>query len=165
MCRHVYNYCGILEPNIDMNLVLLDEATPGSYFEYSVCSSVHTAECSSGKLVVTSTTIGGDITDSAPIHVNCEAYSEYTLSITSYDKSGNEVSYYSGDLLCSYVRREINSLSSDDVKATMDAMYTLWSTGEEEGQSLYGENFHNSTFFVEAHHFNAAWYVINQLYY
>jgi hypothetical protein len=39
----------------------------------------------------------------------------------------------------------------------MDAMFTLWSTKEEDGQEKYGENFHNSTYFTSAHDFNAAW--------
>ena len=38
----------------------------------------------------------------------------------------------------------------------MDAFYTLWTTEEEEGQSTYGENFHSSQWFGEAHLFNAG---------
>ena len=56
-----------------------------------------------------------------------------------------------------YVRREIRSLLASDRDAVLDAMYTIYSTEEEEGRSKYGENFHNSTYFTEWHHFNAAW--------
>jgi len=55
-----------------------------------------------------------------------------------------------------YVRREISSLNENDLADTMDAMYTLWSTQETEGQAAYGDNYHSASYFLEAHHFNAA---------
>jgi hypothetical protein len=38
----------------------------------------------------------------------------------------------------------------------MDAMYTLWSVDEDEGQALYGDSYHSSAYFASAHDFNAA---------
>jgi hypothetical protein len=33
----------------------------------------------------------------------------------------------------------------------------MYSVTEEDGQALYGQSFHNSTYYTKAHHFNAAW--------
>jgi hypothetical protein len=39
----------------------------------------------------------------------------------------------------------------------MDAMYTLWSVNDDDGQKLYGNDYHSIDYFIEAHHFNAGW--------
>jgi hypothetical protein len=36
-------------------------------------------------------------------------------------------------------------------------MHEMWKTSEKKGNKKYGDNYHSSTYFVEAHHFNAAW--------
>jgi hypothetical protein len=39
----------------------------------------------------------------------------------------------------------------------MDAMHRLYELTEEEGQQLYGENFHNASYYTALHFFNAGW--------
>jgi len=56
-----------------------------------------------------------------------------------------------------YVRREIRALTSADLEATMDAMFTLWGTSDADGQDLYGEEYLSSKYLTEMHYFNAAW--------
>ena len=51
----------------------------------------------------------------------------------------------------------MRDLTSDDLSSTLDIMYKLWEVSEEEGQELFGENFHSASYFSEAHNFNAAW--------
>ena len=45
-----------------------------------------------------------------------------------------------------YVRRKITTLSDDDLENTLDAMSTLWSTTDEDGQELYGSQRFNNNF-------------------
>jgi hypothetical protein len=79
------------------------------------------------------------------------------IPVVEYNSNGDVLRTTTGQGMCIYVRREIRSLSGTDLATTMDAMHTLWSVSEEEGQETYGSNFHSSSYLLKFHHFNAAW--------
>jgi len=120
-------------------------------YKYTVCPSDSTnpKDCSMGWIYQ------GEYDD--PINVDCSPRDVYTITVVEYNPdsrvSRNE---FTGTALCMYVRREIRSLTSADLNATMDAMYTMWAMSESAGSKKYGSNFHAATYFVEAHEFNSA---------
>jgi len=149
---HLGDYVGVIEPYVPMNLHVTNLDQDASYkFRYTACevvSSVVSDSCSFGEYSSSA---------SRTLELDCEPFDEYELTVTQYDTSTDEVlGTSSGRALCQYVRRDIGSLTDDDLQTAMDAMYTLWSVSDGEGKKLYGNNFHTSLFFAEAHLFNAA---------
>lgn len=148
------DYAGVVEPYASMSLYVQDSASAfaaGHTFRYTICPST-TEEYNA-----TSECTFGEYTESSARHVTveCSPFDTFDITVTEYD--GHDfVRNSTSKAMCMYVRREIRTLSSSDLSATMDAMYALWSTSEEDGQALYGENFHASSYFTEAHTFNAA---------
>jgi Common central domain of tyrosinase len=130
------DYVAIVEPYANMTLYIDNQDMYHTY-EYVVCSDADNS-CQTGKL--------GPSLNSV-VSFACNPYDTFRVEVDNT---------YFGSAICMYVRREIASLSSDDLEQTMDAMYTLWSTDEEEGQLIYGSDFHSATYFAEAHHFNAG---------
>jgi hypothetical protein len=152
------DYDGILEPNAANNLALLDDDSStdtGVYFLYTVCPSGSSggSDCYTG-----SYSLSGDGPGTVSVTPACAPYDEFDLTVTAYDSSsGSELFSTEGSLLCLYVRREIRALTEDDLTKTMDAMYTMWATTDEDGQELYGANYQSAKFLLEYHFFNAAW--------
>ena len=130
------NVDAIIEPYANMTLYIDNQDMYHTY-EYVVCSDADNT-CQTGQL--------GPSLNSG-VNFACNPYDTYSVAVDNT---------YFGSAICLYVRREISSLSSDDLEQTMDAMYTLWSTDEETGQLMYGSDFHSATYFAEAHHFNAG---------
>jgi len=154
------NYSAVIEPWASMELVYYgssgsSSSSSSSVYSYKVCpvSSNSESDCASGVYD------SNDSSKSTYVKVECSSWDEYSFTVSSYAISTDEdpQDSYSGYAICMYVRREIRDLTTEDLIATMDAMFTLWSTKEEDGQEKYGENFHNSTYFTSAHDFNAAW--------
>lgn len=144
-------YYAIIEPYAPMLLYAEDyEEDDTNYFEVEVCSMSDSSKCSYG-------TLSNVANASVAVTTACTPYDTFSVSITKFTVDGEKQGKSGGVAVCLYVRRELRGLTDNDLSKTMDAMYTLWSTSDEEGRSLYGDNFHNSTYFVEAHHFNAAW--------
>ena len=156
--KFLEDYTAVIEPYANNLLYIFNLDSSADYtYEYSACSydstkqKVSDEDCKSGEM-----TSSSDSTTS--VTFECNPYDEYYITVSEYLDGSDDASRTAvGLAMCMYVRREIRSLTKFDLSATMDAMYALWSTTEEEGQSLYGSDFHNSTYFVEAHHFNAAW--------
>ena len=141
----------IVEPNAKMHLYVEDfSARSQHYYSFEICSS--TDDCQVG--FVKSSGIGLDYKS---IEFSCEPFETFDVTISKYSDDDELENEYTGSAICMYVRREMRSLTSDDLEATMDAMYTLWSTTDEDGQKLYGSDFHNITYLLQMHHFNAAW--------
>jgi hypothetical protein len=130
------NVDAIIEPYANMTLYIDNQDMYHTY-EYVVCSDSDNT-CQTGQL-------GSTLNNG--VSFACNPYDTFSVTVDNT---------YFGSAICMYVRREISSLSSDDLEQTMDAMYTLWSTDEEEGQLIYGSDFHSATYFAEAHHFNAG---------
>lgn len=88
--------------------------------------------------------------------IPCEAHSELTVKII-VRKDKEDIGTVEFSAVCIYVRRELRSLSSDDLETVLETMHTMWETSESDGQELYGENYHSIDWFAGMHDFNAAW--------
>lgn len=147
------DYIGVIEPYANNNLYVYNIDPNSDYtFKYTACpydSSTQIASssnCASGSLSKTS---------SEPINLSCKPYDEYQITIAKYIDD-DETTTSTEVAVCMYVRRDIKSLNSDDLSATMDAMYQLWALSDSEGQEKYGSNFHSSNWLTSAHLFNSA---------
>jgi len=143
-------YDGVIEPHATMELTTKTFGLySGSYFTYQItcdeCEDVYEGVY--------------DAASSTTVTIPCDPYESYSLILNEYESSdsNNIVDSSEGKLLCIYVRREIRSLSKADLNSAIKAMHEIYNHTEEKGQSLYGSNYHNSTYFVNAHAFNAAW--------
>ena len=52
---------------------------------------------------------------------------------------------------CKYVRRELRTLSTNDVARFLDAAQTLWKVREREGQLKYGSHYRDIHYFTRKH--------------
>jgi hypothetical protein len=99
---------------------------------------------------------GNLVTES--VVTQCNAFDELKIGVKKYKTGSTDPVATAYDMvICMNVRREIRDLTDRDLDKTLDAMYALWSTTDEEGQEKYGEDFHNITYLLQMHHFNAAW--------
>ena len=148
------DYDAIIEPYTNTNFMLLENADTdeeaSSTYRYSVCEKDNSDVCYKGEYA------SQNADKSTTVNVACSPYDEFDISISQVSSEGEVLRKATGSAVCMYVRREIRGLSDDDLDKTMDAMYTLWSVDEEEGQELYGENYHPASYFAAAHDFNAA---------
>jgi len=146
------DYISVVEPSASMSIYVEDaesEFSLGNEFRYTVCplsTANSTESCKLGEYSADAT---------RPIKLDCTPYDTFEVTLTKYNGM-TEIKTWVGQALCMYVRREIRTLSTSDLSKTMDAMHVLWEYGDEDGQDLYGENFHSSAYFSEAHTFNAA---------
>lgn len=91
------------------------------------------------------------------LKIECRAYDLLTASIEQFDANNKLVNRIDGVRgMCMYVRREIRSLSADDLSAFIAATAVVYSTEQEKGEALYGGNFRNSSYLLRWHHFNAG---------
>jgi hypothetical protein len=148
--KFLEKYNGVIEPHALNQLAILTSDSSVNSYKYSLCSTSSTSTCYSGEY------FPEDVDSSTGVTVPCDSFDEFNVEVTAYDSNGVVLTYTEGSAVCMYVRREIQSLTQEDLKSTMDTMYTLWTTPEEEGQQLYGENYHDADYFTAAHDFNAA---------
>ena len=140
----------IIEPYAT-NGLFVTGLTDDSLYRYQICPEEQGSDCFYGVLSLNMMMV-------EEVDIECEPYDLMTVTIKSYSsKTGEEEGNYEGTAMCMYVRREIRGLSDEDLTATLDSMYALWSTEEEEGQELYGDDFHSASYLLKIHHFNAAW--------
>lgn len=148
----------VLEPYSEMNLYIID-GTENADIQYScvLCqydqSTGQTSQQNCHSLAVSSTSL-----TSASVKISCKPFDTYAITLTEFSHAGMESQSResTGYGLCMYVRRDIKTLTTDDTNRTMDAFYTLWSTSEDDGRHLYGDEFHSAQWFSEAHLFNAG---------
>jgi len=130
-----------------------------SYYTFRICPAAATTssgstECYDGVY----SAVANPTISSVAVTPDCSAYDTYIINIMEYSTSTMQATgTTSGNLICMYVRREIRDLSAGDLGKTMDAMWTMWSVTEEEGRSVYGDDYHSSTYLLEYHFFNAGW--------
>lgn len=147
------DYLAVIEPYADMEFSLLEgeeDTSESSTYRYAVCEADDSEVCYKGEYSSTNSM------KATSVNVPCKPFNEYTISVSEFDDTNTVLRTGSGKGLCIYVRREISGLSTTDLDDTMDAMYTLWSVDEDEGQKLYGDDFHTASYFAAAHDFNAA---------
>jgi len=150
--NHLTEYFGVVEPYHEMHLeVYADEDSTTNKFRYTVCAA-NGGECQHG------VKYDPDPGLSSTISFECDPYDEFVINVTEYaGEDGAELRSTTGYLICQYVRREIRSLTVADLASTLDAMYTLWSMDDDEGQEMYGDYYHSASYLLKSHHFNAAW--------
>ena len=143
-------YTGVVEPYADMWISITatgdDDSTKQYKHKYTICDEDNNCD-------------EGDISDSS-FNYECDPLNdEYTITVKQYNPFNGEYTGRTseGKLLCMYVRREFRALTDDDLTKTMDAMYTMWTTLEEDGKLIYGDNYHDYIYLLEYHYFNAAW--------
>lgn len=144
------NMCAVVEPSAEM-LLSIENFDPSSDNTYTldICRK---DICYSGSVYLDE---GKIVHDS--VVVPCVPPEVLSVTVKRLSTLGRVLSNFTGSGICTYVRREIRDLTEEDLSATMDAMYALWTTSDEDGQQKYGEDFHNITYLLEMHHFNAAW--------
>lgn len=142
----------VAEPHAEMQLYVYNVNTDNAgIWDFEMCNK--DGVCATAMM---ETKDGATIRTSAT--ANCEPGEDLNITVNKYNSKGDAVvKTATGTAKCMYVRREIRALTESDLERTMDSMYTLWSTEEEAGQALYGDNFHNITYLLQMHHFNAAW--------
>lgn len=150
-------YVSIIEPSADMEIKLYDAyRTSKNTFKYKICPSAASPknECQYGSRYYNSTTSSASSTS---VNFDCSPHEKFSVTVTefSYD-SGEILSTFEGSAICLYVRRELRSLPANDLTALTDAMEKLWFTTDTEGAVKYGQGFHNITYLLKFHHFNAA---------
>jgi hypothetical protein len=141
----------VIEPHADMMLHVPDaDSSSDDFYNYKICSTKYTNMCSRGSLKPSSG-------ESSSVKIACAPQETYTIEVRKYSINNEVLGQESGTALCMYVRREIRSLTEQDLEATMDAMHALYTHSDEEGQALYGSNFRSSNYLLQIHYFNAAW--------
>ena len=152
-------YDALIEPHAPMHLTYngrgsIDDGS-GAYYAYSITDStgaVTTDEATNYYYPVLSRW-----KKDSTFNVSCKPYEEFSVSISRYSASDQVVYSFTLRAVCIYVRRELRSLTSGDLNATMDAMYAMWTTDDDEGKALYGSDYHSAEWFAQLHDFNAAW--------
>jgi len=141
------DYSAIIEPSQPMELVAwgggASDSSSSNTFRFTVCKSKDESECYEGS-------------SEESVTIACTPYEKFSVLVEEVDEDDNVVDLVEGNAMCMYVRREIRSLTDDDLSATMDAMYTLWDVSDEDGQARFGDDYHSSAYFSAAHDFNAA---------
>jgi hypothetical protein len=141
------DYVGVIEPYADMQVNITNDSTGESYYKYIICDET-TSSCVNG------------INEETTFSFSCTPHiSSYSVVVEQYSKTTGKSSglLTEGRLLCMYVRREFNSLTEDDLEKTMEAMWKLWDLDDEEGQKIYGDDFHSYSYLLDFHYFNAGW--------
>jgi hypothetical protein len=155
--RILKEHIAVIEPHAPMQVHLFGDSDTDKFsYRFQICPS---SSSSSSSSTACYSSVMNAKQESGSVTIACKPQSIYSITVTELHPSTNTPTSRSvqGTALCMYVRRDIESLSADDLSATMDAMHALWLHNEEEGRAKYGDDFRSSTFFSEAHHFNAAW--------
>jgi len=149
--KFMSDYDTVLEPYVKQQL-WVEDIDDTVYYRYVVCPEIF-AECDQGIMALNS-----NVTETVEVTINCSPGDRYTISVEEFDAVTNQNTRSStAAAVCMYVRREVRTYSEADLDDVMDAMYVMWTTSDEEGQELYGDNYHSASYMLKMHHFNAAW--------
>lgn len=147
-------YTGVWEPSVPMQLSILNDSSVNDTLAYYKYSVYNTADLE--RELAAGSYYPHDPTSSIATTVSCNPFDELYVSVIQHSDIYGKGSF-GGVVVCMYVRREVRDLTTADLNATMDAMHALWQYSDDDGQALFGENFHSSDYFTEIHNFNAAW--------
>jgi len=144
-------YSAVIEPMADMELVLDSQYDS---VNFTVCPTDKLQDCQQGY----SLKKPHEKIAYRTINFNCRPHDTYIVSVNAQNfHSGEVIPIAQGMAICLYVRREIRSLTDDDLDKFLDASRALSDISEEDGQSLYGSNYHSNSYLLKFHYFNAAW--------
>ena len=152
-------HVGVLEPHADNYLYSPSFTSSSSYLKFSLCKTNSSDDCSWGSSVYSSagddaasTGVADDNnTQTVPVNPSCVPggiflLTVWKLSLDVQSPSSSDVSVFNGTVLCTYVRREMRDLIDEDLGKVMDAMYELWTVGDDDGAEQYGDDFHSITY-------------------
>ena len=145
----------IIEPYADTQMKFFgdeDSLDSGTHFSFSVVEKATDEELCGGKMFPSES----EAESSSTVSCACTPLSELQVQVSKYNRASKLEEKFNLNALCMSVRRELRSLTSADLTKTMDAMYTMWTTSDSEGQALYGSNYHGIDFLTSTHDFNAA---------
>ena len=174
------NFDAIIEPYVNMELHFYEDqvSKSGTKFIYKICTSGKQPTTCKESVVYTSS--NGDKV-SGSVKFECDAYDTFDIAVYEVDVDNNDImlKQTSGKAVCLQVcsnmitihpllaigsplcvdlqvRREIRSLSDEDLSRFIDVSYALWNTSQAEGLQKYGSSFHNAAYLLKLHHFNAG---------
>ena len=139
-------HIGIVEPHVPMFLYVTDfDTSLNTYYEYSICATSTSDSNSSSTCYDGVASVSDE--ETTAINIPCSQFEIYSILVTQIQYSdGSPVAAWDGTVVCTYVRRELRALTSEDLSTTMDAMFAHWEVSEEEGHSLYGPNYHSAVY-------------------
>lgn len=151
--EHLHLYNAVIEPHGPMELYIESDLIDNDFeYEYTVCTYDSDTAAAGTDCITGIHTIDASIS----FTIECTPYDKYYITVTEKYK-GMTVTRTSSILaLCQYIRREIRTLTDDDLSDALDAMHAIWKYSEDAGQLKYGSDFHSSSYFSEIHNFNAA---------
>ena len=87
-----------------------------------------------------------------------------TIQIEEYANDGTTlVATSSHDVVTKYIRREIHTLTDEDVELFFKSARVMWDTSEDEGIKLYGNDYHSLKWFLRFHLREAGAFVCDHI--
>eukprot|EP00638_Chattonella_subsalsa_P009251 CAMPEP_0117750630 /NCGR_PEP_ID=MMETSP0947-20121206/10488_1 /TAXON_ID=44440 /ORGANISM="Chattonella subsalsa, Strain CCMP2191" /LENGTH=616 /DNA_ID=CAMNT_0005568845 /DNA_START=104 /DNA_END=1951 /DNA_ORIENTATION=+ len=71
--------------------------------------------------------------------------------VSKFDLAHQEIATARVKVYVRYVRREIRSLTDEDLDMTLDTMALLWRVPQDEGLKLYGDNYYSADKLLKVH--------------
>ena len=106
--KFLYDVDTIIEPYVASNMWIegIDDSV---YYKYSVCSLDNGDECYFGSMSL-------DASTTQDVTIECEPFKKYMISVQQYNIATDELQKDDNGIgMCIYVRREVRTLSADDV--------------------------------------------------
>jgi hypothetical protein len=146
-------HSAIIEPQASMQLYIYGE--PEGDFEFTVCpvpgeGEVTDIPCQVGNISTSSSSV-------TTVSFSCTPFDLFSVTLTQIMEDGSLIERAKSTALCLYVRREVRELTTYDRDRFLNASHMLSNVSEEEGQELYGYDYHSSSYLAKFHFFNAAW--------
>lgn len=153
--KFLSDYTAVIEPYADMQLFFYDGGNSDSVYTYEVCESLSDGKsCQSRKVLNYGTTS----VSNEGVYFQCTAHDKYEISVTEYNNDESEILQQTkSSAICMYVRREIRSLTQNDLQKYLMASAALDTMSEQEGQEKFGSNYHDSSYLTKYHYFHSAW--------
>lgn len=142
------DYVGIVEPYMDMELHFYDDTFQSSDYShaFTVCPVSGSGDCASGTRTSTL---------SESVNFECSPYETFTIAVQTNNTNG-ETSTTTGTLICLYVRREIRTMTSNDLNKFLEVQYLMNDVVQDVGQSMYGPSYYSAKSLQRIHLFNAG---------
>eukprot|EP01038_Epipyxis_sp_PR26KG_P010440 gene10440-14023_t len=169
---------GIIEPYVDMDLRESNTNIKNDHIiQMKVCSIkndiIDTSDC---QIAYYNNINNLQIESMISTHINfaCQPFSEFMISIEEYQResklfiiSNNKqniidtsnlqlLSKTNQKAICMYIRREIHTLTEEDLTRFLDASYVLNQLNDEQGRLKYGNNYRSAYYLLKFHAFNSG---------
>jgi hypothetical protein len=160
--QFLFPYSAVIEPHQEMQLYFFDTDNIDGKFTLEICETSTTKE-EDGTTVNNNCAISYAIRENnvvkrgKGIELSCSPFTVYTMKLNVSDiTTGSILSEQEDSALCLYVRREIRSLTAEDLDKFIEASYLLSIVNESDGRQLYGNNYQSESSLIKLHYFSAA---------